>query len=193
MEIRLAIEEQTTRVQFEKLLDSLAKLYSLDEDKFAVIYENMPRGIADEFERIIQVGSKFEDTELEDIIDYTREVDYYFESWSIKYAKQLELEHEQKMREPRNFTLRNPDDLRLFEEFLDRMLKLLDLSAGHFVELITQCPIAYWDKIDDLRETSFKRERDSSEYLRCLEKCKRISFAYSDYTNSLSKIEDDEY
>src|SRR5690606_10426052 len=99
-----------------------------------------------------------------------------------KYLKE-NLENCQKL--PfRPFTLRNPIDLEIFEDFLDRMLWLKKLSSGHFFTLFPACPLAFWDKIDDLRETSYKRERDSIEYLRCLEKCKDLSYNYSNLADS---------
>jgi len=193
MEIRLSIENEIILIKFVNLLDSLATLYSLDENCFVDVYEKMPKSIKKEFENIAQVKDKFDDTDLEDVIDYANEVSFYYESWARKLAEKLEKEREKKSKEPQNFTLRNPEDLRQFEEFLDRIIKLLELSPGHFIEIIPQCPAAYWDKIDDLRETSYKRKRDSDEYLRCLEKCKRISFTYSEFADSLSKNKEDEF
>lgn len=83
-----------------------------------------------------------------------------------------------------NFTLRNSEHLKVFESFLDKMLVLLDKNPVEFVNLFPKCPMMFWEKIDDLREISYKRERDSEEYTRCLEKCKKLSFSYSNLTKN---------
>ena len=64
------------------------------------------------------------------------------------------------------------------------MLKLRNLSEKHFISLFPKCPSVFWDKIDDLRETSFKLDRDSEEYTRCLTKCKTLSFDFSELSGT---------
>lgn len=70
-------------------------------------------------------------------------------------------------------TLRNSIDLLEFEVFLNKLIKLLSISPTDFTQVVNTCPVAYWDKIDDLRETSLKHKRDSDEFIRCLEKSKK--------------------
>lgn len=150
----------------ESLLDSVSKLYSLDVEKFLEIWPQRPV-------HIIKHMSLSEDE-----IEYLLEVNSWYLLERAKRRKHRQLTRP-------SFTLRNPEDLEEFEEFLDKMLKLLSLSPGHFIQIFPKCPTIYWDKVDDLRETSFKLKRDSDEYLRCLEKCKELSFAYSNFLGIL--------
>ena len=76
------------------------------------------------------------------------------------------------------FTLRSSEHLRKFEYFLDKLIVLMDNFPREFSNLFPRCPETYWDKIDDLRDTSFKQYRDSDAFTRCLEKSKKISFGY---------------
>jgi len=168
------------QTSLNRLLEGLTKLYSIDSYKFVELWINMPQNIRMLITYCGSNAHKNEDTEQGDMMEYCREVvSWYRAEYSKLYPT------------VKPFTLRNPDDLIQFEEFLDRMLHLKFISPGHFVGAVGQCPIAYWDKIDDLRETSFKIKRDSDEYLRCLEKCKDISFSYSEYSDLTIKIKDD--
>jgi len=187
MEIRCHLEYADFCIQLEQLLDRLAVLYSLSPGEFSVVYQNIPYAVG----LLIRTTKReiYENTPQEDIADYCHEVHGYYLAEKNK-AKQVRLEEMERSRY-KPFTLRNPDDLKQFGEFLDKMLYILELSPYHFSLLITQCPTAYWDKIDDLRETSFKFKRDSAEYISCLEKCKKISFAYSDYAESNMTPEED--
>lgn len=180
MGIEKLLEDNQFCLELEKTLDKLAVLYSRDTKLFMQVYTRLPRNIS----ILLKVinNQKYEGTNLEDLTDYCQEVYGYYLSEEQK-AKRIRLEEIERSRF-RPFTLRNPDDLRSFGKFLDKMLYLLELSPTHFKLAITKCPTAYWDKIDDLRETSFKFNRDSEDYLQCLEKCKKISFTYSDMVDS---------
>ena len=155
-------------------LDLLAELYSLDTKAFLKTWSDSPY----EFRWLVKRFS----TGTTELSEYCAEV--------IGWQEQ---EYYKGQPEIKAFTLRNPEDLRQFEEFLDRMLRLRELSPTHFVDMLSQCPEAYWDKIDDLRETSYKLQRDSTEYLRCLEKCKEISFSYSEHAGNNFRDEYEEY
>ena len=182
MEVRCHIKESEFQEKLESILNSLSKLYSLDTDKFLEAWKDMPQLLRMSITSTAANSKHYKNTELEDIADYCYEItDWYRVEYNKKYPNK------------KSFTLRNPDDLKQFEEFLDRVIKLMELSPGHFVDLLSNCPDAYWDKIDDLRETSYKLKRDSEEYLRCLKKCKDISFCYSEYMDLFIKNEEDNY
>ena len=72
------------------------------------------------------------------------------------------------------------------------MIILFDNFPDKFVELFPQCPEIYWDKIDDLRETSFKKYRDSETFTRCLTKSKKLSFGYEKLIGVLPEIDDED-
>jgi len=159
--------------RFIKLLDSLSVLYSLSEDKFLEVYKRLPYNI-----------SKFmRDTQYflaeDEITDYAREI-------QMNYLSSVNKLNRSKYTNTKEFTLRNFHDLQEFLSFLNKMLYLYTLSPGHFMEIFPQCPGAYWDKIDDLRETSFKIPRDSLDFIESLKKCKQVSFLYSNYMDYLS-------
>jgi hypothetical protein len=164
MEIKEYLKDSRFCSSLEKLLDSFALLYSQDTDKFKELYDMLPTGVSVFIKRISRenVGEEFED-----ISDYCNEVFGYYLSEKKKEENILTDEIEKGRYRP--FTLRNPNDLESFNKFLDKMIYLLTLSPYHFSNAIIQCPTAYWDKIDDLRETSFKFKRDSNEYISCLE------------------------
>jgi hypothetical protein len=174
--------------RFYDLLDSLAAVYNISSIEFIKIFIKLPKPVLTQIVEFHINNEKYKDTELEDLSDYSNEVFFYYKNF---VAKNLNNRLEEESKKYKTFTLRNPDDLKSFEVFLDKMILLLRLSPAHFIEILPQCPTAYWDKIDDLRETSYKLQRDSEEYIRCLEKCKIISFAYSNYTDP--KEEEEEF
>lgn len=169
------IEQESLRDNFSKKLDSLSRVYSKPDGnvRFMKLFMSLNEKSLTEIIRLSQTKI-YEDSDLEDIADHAGEVFFYYESIRKKYE-----ETHSKLKKYGSFTLRDSNDLVIFEEFLDRMLKLLDLSPGHFLNVFPKCPVIFWDKIDDLRETSFKIERDSEEYTRCLMKCKIISQQFS--------------
>ena len=181
MEIKCHVTDPVFCEYLPKLFGSLELLYSLDTNKFLDVWKLMPRQLRIGIQQTAANAETFEGTIFEDISDYCREVVGWYTSELFKLYPV-----------DKPFTLRNPDDLKQFEDFLDRMLHLLEISPKHFVLYLEQCPLAYWDKMDDLRETSYKIQRDSEEYLRCLEKCKRISFTYSEIVDLLIAEEDEE-
>jgi len=180
MEYRCNIEDPKFRPKLERLLDGLSTVYSLDVKSFINLWDSLPEPLYNVVSTVD--ANYYENTELEDLAEYCQEVFF----WVVEEKKKAKSKVQKKKYKP--FTLRNPEDLKQFEVFLDKMLELLDLSPGHFIEILPRCPLAYWDKIDDLRETSYKVKRDSAEYLRCLEKCKTISFAYSELSDIHSRI-----
>jgi len=102
----------------------------------------------------------------EDLVDYAREV--HFLRYPVKLKQQF-----------KPLTLRNSLDLDRFELFLDKMIRLDSLNHKKFLSLFAQCPTEYYDKIDDLRETSKKGQRDSVSFTRCLVKAKQVSMSFS--------------
>jgi len=182
MEIRCHITDSAFADRIVPLLDSLSKLYALDGNMFVGAWSKMPQELRMGITRLAATADRWEGTEHEDTADYCQELVSWYRA-----------EYDRLCLNIKPFTLRNPDDLKQFEEFLDRMITLMNISQGHFVDYLSQCPDAYWDKIDDLRETSYKLKRDSTEYLRCLEKCKLVSFTYSESMELFTNQEDNEY
>jgi len=159
--------------KIDKILDELILKYSDSENSFINHFKLIEK---DDLILIIKMSllEDYYDNEYFDTFDKAKEIMFYFNTFKLKY------QIKPKPKKYGSFTLRNPQDLIIFEEFLDKMIKLLELSPKHFLNIFPKCPVLIWDKIDDLRETSYKLERDSEEYTRCLRKCKRVSFAFSE-------------
>lgn len=124
----------------------------------------------------------------DDVVEYAREM-------HSNYLHSINKFNKVKYEKIKEFTLRNFNDLQEFLDFLNKMLYLYKISPGHFMKYFPMCPKAYWDKIDDLRETSFKIPRDSLDYIESLKKCKQVSFLYSNYMDylSINKITTEEW
>jgi hypothetical protein len=181
METRL-LTDKSFREDFEFHLDEFALLYNESESKFMKAFMNVPSDILEEIVNMRVNLKELERTSLEDTSEYASEILNYYETSYNKLTKIKKPIVIKRIYE--TFTLRNPNDLIVFEDFLDNLVELLDVSPAKFVEAFPKCPVVFWDKIDDLRETSHKEDRDSEEYTRCLNKCKRLSFAFSDLSNS---------
>jgi hypothetical protein len=193
MGIRCHIENPEFRPKLEQLLDGLGEVYSMDTKSFLALWDKLPKPLFNVIASADPIPYRY-DLELENLADLAEYCEEVFD-WAASEKKKCEKQKPKAQKKKyKPFTLRNPEDLKQFEEFLDIMLELLDLSPGHFVTILPLCPLAFWDKIDDLRETSYKMQRDSTEFLRCLEKCKAISFAYSECSdiNPQSNITGDE-
>jgi hypothetical protein len=165
----LTIENEEFREVFEEALNKYCILYSKSKQHFLQLFSKNTKDYQLEFKRLLNEYKKYENTELEDLAQFSNEVYHYY------LLNKPKKENKPKYQP---FTLRSTEELKTFNSFLDKMIKLLELSPGHFVKLFPECPIEYWDKIDDLRETSIKYERDAPEFISCLEKCKRLSFSY---------------
>jgi hypothetical protein len=179
METRL--NDKNFKQKFEKMLDDFAILYSESEVNFILSFIKIPSEILEEIIKMRVYVEEMEKTSLEDTAEYASEVLNYYETSYKKLTKSKQSIVIKKVYE--TFTLRNPNDLIVFEDFLNRLVILLDISPVKFVEAFPKCPVVLWDKIDDLRETSYKEDRDSDEYTRCLEKCKLLSFAFSNLSD----------
>lgn len=188
MEIRYSLLNLAFSESLKILLDKLNIIYNHSEDKFYRLYSQMPCHLSI-FIRNIK-PEEYENSELEDLAYLCYEVSGHYLYEREKYLKKYNTSTLEYLKP---FTLRNPEDLKTFEIFLDKMLYIYEYSPKHFMDILPQAPLAYWDKIDDLRETSFKFKRDSPDYIRCLQKCKKISFAFSDYADSLLEEEDEEF
>ena len=182
MEVRCHITNPHFYQHLDTILDKLSTIYANSTEKYLEIWRSMPSPI-----RLGIMGTaanieRFINTPYEDIAEYCYDVVHWYRV-EIKKSNLAE----------KSFTLRNPDDLKQFNEFLDRLLMLMQVSPMHFMTYIETCPPSYWDKIDDLRETSFKRQRDSAEFLLCLEKCKKVSFFHSELIDSFMDEEDESF
>lgn len=164
---------EIARKNLEDSLDFLAYLYSTNEEAFLNTYRSLPF----KFLGLIRESEFLKNKD--ELQEYCAEVNFY-------YRNAVRQSYKASGKYIKSFTLRNFDDLQEVIYFLDKMLYLYNISPGHFMEVFPQCPEAYWDKIDDLRETSFKYERDSPDFIECLEKCKKVSFLYSTYMDYLS-------
>lgn len=171
------IISDNSEVDIDLLLENYITLYSESEESFYKDFSKLHKDIKQEINSLSKNKESYLDTQLEDTSDLAYEVLGYYNSYK-KIAKKVKAE------KSTAFTLRNSDDLAIFEEFLDKMIKLKSLSPKHFVNLFPKCPVVLWDKIDDLRETSNKPDRDSEEYTRCLVKCKLLSFEYSELSGT---------
>jgi len=172
MEINLNIF--TFRERMDKLADKLIFIFSKSESDFRKLYVQLPIPIKlflfDLYERTEEPDDDVEEKWLE-IFNY-----YYAK---LRLAKKVE------------FTLRSAEHLKRFEKFLDKLILLMDNFPNDFVYLFPQCPEIYWDKIDDLRETSFKPSRDSIAFKRCLFKSKKLSFGYEKLMGIEEKIDNE--
>ena len=194
------VEDQNFRRRLKSRLDKLSILYSRDENKFLKEFMSLEKEFLKEITRCRIRVEMYRDSRLSEIVEYASEVLYYYESIYKKEFKKDKLLkdkiREQEIAKPKSFTLHNSEDVERFEGFLDRMLKLLEVNKTLFVETLPKCPVELWDKIDDLRETSYKEDRDSPEYTRCLQKCKKISISYFKLSKPPSRFinndEDDE-
>lgn len=148
------------REYMDKLADKLILVYSKSEPEFRKLYTQIPIPLKLFLFRLYE--KKIIEDDLED--KWLEIFNYYYSR--NRNAKTVE------------FTLRSSDHLKRFEHFLDRLVLLMDNFPEKFSELFVACPRIYWDKIDDLRETSFKQYRDSDAFTRCLTKCKNLSFGY---------------
>ena len=109
-----------------------------------------------------------------DLTDVCREVLFWFNSIYVnKRFRYDELEQEHYI----NFTLRNIYDMVIFDIILNQLLYLRFLNKDAFCKAFEKLPECIFDKIDDLRETSYKT-RDSDLYKHFLTKSKFISFEY---------------
>ncbi len=190
------IEDNNFRRRFRARLNKLSGFYLRDEDKFVIEFIATNPEIIKEIVRCRLRVEEYRGSKIADLVEYASEVLYYYEACYKKYIKlkekKLAEEATIKARKQKSFTLHNPKDLERFEGFLDTMLTLLDLNEDLFVQTLPKCPVELWDKIDDLRETSFKEDRDSPEYTRCLKKCKKISLTYFKLSNPKFNWEDSE-
>jgi len=159
MEIDLTIPEFRNRM--EDLADKLITVYSISEITFKELYKKLPVEIG-----LFLFNLYEKPVKDDDVADKLLEVFNYYYSPKVRNAKIID------------FTLRSADHLKRFEKFLIKMELLHDNFPEDFIELFPQCPEVYWDKIDDLRETSFKNYRDSAQFTRCLTMSKKLSFGY---------------
>ena len=161
----------------KECLDNLNNSYQNDNSKeFIKLYKSL-------------IKAKFKDY-LKHYLEFNSqdELEYFDNFQELSYFYNLE-KNKNESENLNDFTLRNPEDLVIFEKFLDQMIRLLELSPLEFLKTFPKCPLVFWDKIDDLRETSYKVSKDSEEYSRCLFKCKKISYAFSE----LIKTKENDY
>lgn len=175
MGIEETIEEINTKFDLSKLLDSLSIVYSTDRELFLNTIKSTPQIVL----KLIR-DSEFTKSD-NDTIEHLKELNYCYKD-AIKYS--------QRDMFLKDFTLRNFHDLQEFIMFLNKLLYLNDLDNNAFNKIFPHCPEAYWDKIDDLRETSIKYKRDSLDFIECLLKCKKISFLYSESINIYEENEE---
>jgi hypothetical protein len=169
MAIRTTLKDKEFVDKLTCYLDKLALLYYHSPEKFSHVYSKSPKPLLGFLRRSVTMTGVTE--EEEDILDYCKEI--------LGYQRSAKPRRKSNKKIYKDFTLRNPNDVEKFTIFLNKMVELLEVSPGDFKVIFPLCPEIFWDKIDDLRETSLKLKRDSAEFLDCLEKCKRLSYAYS--------------
>ena len=157
------LKNKVFKEEYEKIIDKLIEIFSLSKDQFNYYFEKLPFGLKLFLFEMYQNNRKIYKHE-EDLYDKSLEVFFYY--YKINNSKK------------EKFTLRNIEHLNKFEIFLDKMIFILENDQSKFLELFPRCPVIYWDRIDDLRETSFKGYRDSDRFTKCLKKSKFLSFEY---------------
>jgi hypothetical protein len=173
--IKTKEEKINFRLSLKNLLDSLSKLYFLDEKLFLKTLKVAPYGVM----KLIRDSEFIKNTG--DIVDHLKELNFCYKS-ALRNSRKNDFIKE--------FTLRNFHDLQEFIMILNKLLYLNDLNHNEFLKIFPYCPKAYWDKIDDLRETSIKYKRDSLDFIECLKKCKKVSFLYSESINFYDENEE---
>lgn len=152
------------------ILSDLVLNYYHSKDLFIKNYNKLPSSVKVDITTLYKTHNLV-DTEYEELPDISGEVLFYVDMYNQTDSKAQPAEA---------FTLRNKEDLKTFEEFLSKMVKLLGLSPYYFIKLFPQCPQALWDKVDDLRERSFKKGKESDRHTRCLEDSRKISFGFAE-------------
>jgi len=178
MEIKYSITDEVVKRGVILALDNLTCLYG-NRDIFLEAYKKLPPFVL-KLLRDANYSVQLKKDLGEYLYDYCKEMHACY----LSAVYNLNLEGEDKLK---LFTLRNFHDLQELLNFLNKIIYLYKISPGHFMDNFLLCPEAYWDKIDDLRETSFKYHRDSDDFIECLEKCKKVSFLYSSYIDYLRK------
>lgn len=154
--------------ELDKLIEQLALLFAEDDyDGFVMTMATTDSFLLD---IIFHLNARQQES---DLIDAAKEVVGWFEH--IYKFKRFKLDINGKFYS--NFTLRNLYDVMLFEIILHKLLYINYLNKNAFCDLFENLPEYIYDKIDDLRETSFK-SRDSDMHKRSLIKAKYISFEY---------------
>jgi len=75
--------------------------------------------------------------------------------------------------ENEEFSLRNKENLLELEEILDDLIHHLEKDAKEFKIIYQNLPIKYYNKIDNLRNTSL--EKKSKDFKRVAKKAKRVN------------------
>lgn len=174
MEIDLTVPEFRNKIS--GISEQLVKVYSVSEITFRELYLKLPIKI-----QLFLFSIYEKPIEDDDLADELLEIFNYYYNYKVRNAEII------------TFTLRSSEHLQGFEDFLDKMELLFDHFPDDFIELFPQCPNVYWDKIDDLRETSFKAYRDSDQFTRCLTKCKKISFGYEKLLGIETELDIEDY
>jgi hypothetical protein len=182
MEIAKILFDVENKKITKSFLYSCVALYNLKTSAFVNLFKQ-DLVIAKKLKIFFLTFEKrYYEIEDETISDLCWEIKSYFLHKEKKSGKKVKKIY-------RPFSMRNEEDLIIFEDFLDKMLKLLKLSPLHFVKVFPLCPKVFWDKVEELRDTSPKILRDSEEFLSCLLKSKAISFAHSEFFEKFMFVE----
>lgn len=152
-------------------LNKLIKLYSESDVLFMRSYRDLPYSIKNDI-AILYKTHDLTKTKYKELPDMAGEVLFYIDMYDTS--------KDDRVRSTNLFTLRNQEDLIVFDFFLKKMVKLLELSPFHFIRLFPKCPPVLWDKVDDLRETSFKIGKESEIYTECLKNSRKLSFGFAE-------------
>lgn len=151
-------------------LNKLVNLYAESDSLFIEAYNKLSESIKEDIKLLYKTHNLVK-TKYSELPDIAGEVLFYVDMYDPSKVS--------KIRSTSTFTLRNVDDLMIFTDFLDKMLTLQKLSPYHFVEIFPKSPRVLWDKVDDLRETSFKVGKESKKYTACLLKSRTLSFGFA--------------
>jgi len=172
-----SLKDHTFRKKYEDIIDKLITIFNIAPDQFNYAFQRLPLSLKILMTELYQ-NNRNSYLYCEDLYDKSLEVFYYFYRTVDKNKEE--------------FTLRNIEHLNKFDIFLDKMIKVMEIAPDKFVKVFPLCPVIYWDKIDDLRETSFKGHRDSEKFTDCLTKSKKLSFEYEKLGGFNSEEYDDE-
>jgi len=155
--------------EIESIINNLNKIYfEKSLEKFKQNFDNLSAVYYNFITASISCYEQNYEEQEQNLIESAQEIFY------LRNPVKLENTNTNKA-----LTLRNAEDIEEFETFLDKMLLLDQLNHKTFLNLFIKCPTEYFDKIDDLRETSKKAQRDSVPFTRCLNKAKQISMSFS--------------
>lgn len=158
----------------EDILDKLSKIYAYDPYLFLHYFSLLPYETIQYF-RFVEFKK-----DKSDIEDYSTEIYINFHITLTEYQRELYPARVKVL------ALRNFYDQQEYINILHKLRYIAEYNTDVFLDIFPRMPINLWDKIDELREVSFK-SKNSIEFRECLLKSKSVSFIYSDLVDPIVK------